>query len=304
MRRGVLVARPLVSWNTDEARTGIVAAVAGGLPKVGPLVVLDMVGFSGPADGLTLSMLLLQEVRARGGCCVVASGDELWMQALCLSQLQQVVESCATVDEAVEAALGAGALRRSRVPRILAMISGGGRSLLNLLEAIDRGEVRGTIVHVVSSGACGGVERARERGLEVEIVPGVLGSDVFGAMVRSRQIDLVALAGYLKLVPMLSGTGCRIVNIHPSLLPKFGGKGMHGRRVHEAVLAAGETESGCTVHFCNKTYDSGGIILQRRCPVYPTDTAETLAARVFEQECLAYPQAVRKVLSSLGFSQP
>jgi phosphoribosylglycinamide formyltransferase-1 len=103
------------------------------------------------------------------------------------------------------------------------------------------------------------------------------------------------MAGFLSLweiPPELHGL---VLNIHPALLPKFGGKGMHGHHVHEAVLAAGETESGCTVHYADNTYDTGPIIVQRRVPVRPGDTADTLAARVFEQECIAYPEAIRIV---------
>ena len=85
----------------------------------------------------------------------------------------------------------------------------------------------------------------------------------------------------------------RVLNIHPSLLPKYGGKGMHGRHVHAAVIAAGDSESGCTVHVADNTYDTGPVILQRRCPVLADDTPETLGERVFEQECLAYPEAIR-----------
>jgi folate-dependent phosphoribosylglycinamide formyltransferase PurN len=85
----------------------------------------------------------------------------------------------------------------------------------------------------------------------------------------------------------------RVMNIHPALLPKYGGKGFYGHRVHEAVLAAGEKESGCTVHFANNEYDAGPIILQRKVPVLPRDDADALAARVFEQEGLAYPEAIR-----------
>jgi folate-dependent phosphoribosylglycinamide formyltransferase PurN len=83
------------------------------------------------------------------------------------------------------------------------------------------------------------------------------------------------------------------MNIHPALLPKFGGHGMYGRLVHEAVLAAGESESGCTVHFVTNEYDAGPIILQKKVPVMPDDTPDTLADRVFEAECAAYPQAIR-----------
>lgn len=88
----------------------------------------------------------------------------------------------------------------------------------------------------------------------------------------------------------------RVLNIHPSLLPKYGGKGMYGIRVHEAVLAAGDSESGCTVHLVNEVYDDGAVLVQLRCPVEPGDTPETLAARVLECEKQAFPMAINKVL--------
>jgi folate-dependent phosphoribosylglycinamide formyltransferase PurN len=101
------------------------------------------------------------------------------------------------------------------------------------------------------------------------------------------------MAGFLSLWRIPEDRFGWVINIHPALLPDFGGKGMYGHRVHEAVLAAGRTESGCTVHFCDNEYDHGPIILQRKVRIKPNDTADTLAARVFEQECVAYPEAVR-----------
>jgi folate-dependent phosphoribosylglycinamide formyltransferase PurN len=107
--------------------------------------------------------------------------------------------------------------------------------------------------------------------------------------------DLVCLAGFLFLWRIPEPFIGRVINIHPALLPEFGGKGMYGHHVHEAVLTAGRKESGCTVHFCDNQYDHGPIILQRRVPVLPGDTPDILAARVFEQECIAYPQAVQLI---------
>jgi folate-dependent phosphoribosylglycinamide formyltransferase PurN len=105
------------------------------------------------------------------------------------------------------------------------------------------------------------------------------------------------MAGFLSLWTIPPDFHNRVMNIHPALLPKYGGKGMHGHHVHEAVLAAGETESGCTVHFADNSYDTGPIILQRKVPVLPNDTPDTLAARVFEQERIAYPEAVRRFIA-------
>src|SRR5579885_1297529 len=108
----------------------------------------------------------------------------------------------------------------------------------------------------------------------------------------------VCLAGFTRLLPneVLAAYPHRVLNIHPALLPKYGGKGMYGMRVHEAVLGSGDLESGCTVHSVNEQYDDGAIILQRRVPVLPGDTPETLAHRVLEQEHIAYPEALAKVI--------
>lgn len=109
---------------------------------------------------------------------------------------------------------------------------------------------------------------------------------------------LVCLAGFTRLLPkeVLGAFPERVLNVHPSLLPRHGGPGMYGRRVHEAVLAAGDAESGCTVHLVNERYDEGAIVLQARCPVEPDDTPERLAARVLALEHQVYPEAVRGLL--------
>ncbi len=179
------------------------------------------------------------------------------------------------------------------------MISGGGRTVLNLQDAIDRGELAARIALVIASGPCAGIERCEQRGLRVVMMPGVISADALGATLREHAVDLVVLAGYLKIVRIPAGFSRRIINIHPALLPKFGGKGMHGMHVHEAVIAAGESESGCTVHYCDEQYDTGQVILQARCPVVTGDTAESLAARVFGVECEAYPKAIAMVLRGL-----
>ena len=120
-------------------------------------------------------------------------------------------------------------------------------------------------------------------------------------LLRRYEIDFVVLAGFLARVPdcVLHCYPQRMVNIHPSLLPKFGGKGMYGNRVHQAVLDAGEKESGITIHFTNEQYDEGAIICQHRCPVLPDDTFETLAARVHQLEYAHYPEVVDRLVSAL-----
>lgn len=143
------------------------------------------------------------------------------------------------------------------------------------------------------------IERAKELHLRTEIVSSKV--EDYGSVLlhklKASGADLICLAGYMRILPaeIVRVFQGRILNIHPALLPKFGGKGMYGMNVHEAVLASGETESGCTVHLVTDVYDEGEIIVQRKCPVFKTDTPETLAARVIEQEHLAYPEAIKIV---------
>ena len=112
-------------------------------------------------------------------------------------------------------------------------------------------------------------------------------------------VEIVILAGYMKMIgpATLAGFENRILNIHPALLPKFGGQGMYGMRVHKAVIAAGETESGATVHIINEVYDEGPILQQIRVPVLPEDTPEDLQKRVLEQEHILYPDTIAKIAS-------
>ena len=117
-------------------------------------------------------------------------------------------------------------------------------------------------------------------------------------MLQRRGADLVVLAGFLWLVPaaVIEAFRGRIINIHPALLPRFGGKGMYGDRVHRAVLDAGCSESGITIHYVNEHYDSGDIIFQARCPVLPGDDVHTLATRVHELEYRHYPEVISRLL--------
>jgi formyltetrahydrofolate-dependent phosphoribosylglycinamide formyltransferase len=172
--------------------------------------------------------------------------------------------------------------------------------MVNLAEEIRQGRLNAEIVTVISSrSAVAGIDRARELGIEPVIVrkrdyPDV---EVFSARLvgplDEAGVDLVVQAGWLCYWRLPEHYLGRVMNIHPALLPAFGGQGMWGHHVHEAVIAAGCKVSGCTVHFVTNTYDAGPIIVQRTCPVLDDDTPDDLAARVFEQERLAYPQAVQ-----------
>ena len=180
--------------------------------------------------------------------------------------------------------------RENHRPRLGVLLSGAGRTLQNMLDRIGDGRMRATVAGVASDRADAfGLQRALEHGLEARHLRDP--SEIWSWLLE-LDVDLVVLAGYLRLLPLVPEFTGRVLNIHPALLPKFGGKGMHGDRVHAAVLAARETESGCTVHLCNDRYDEGRIVLQARVPVLPADTPATLAARVFAAECEAYPAGI------------
>jgi phosphoribosylglycinamide formyltransferase-1 len=126
-------------------------------------------------------------------------------------------------------------------------------------------------------------------------------SDLILDQLHNDQTDLIILAGFLWLVPanILSAYEHRIINIHPALLPKYGGKGMYGHRVHEAVIASGDKESGISIHYVNENYDEGDIIFQARCRVEPNETAESLAAKIHELEYAHFPVVIENVLQVL-----
>lgn len=186
--------------------------------------------------------------------------------------------------------------------RLTVLISGSGSTLQNLIDRTRAAELPATIVGVVASrGGIFGIERAQQAHLPVHVVersPTTTFSERVFAAIRASEPDLVVLAGWLHLLQIPADFENRVLNIHPSLLPAFGGPGMYGRYVHEAVLASGATVSGCTVHFADNTYDTGPIVLQREVPVLKSDTPSTLAARVQAAECDAYPEAIRKIAAT------
>jgi phosphoribosylglycinamide formyltransferase 1 len=184
--------------------------------------------------------------------------------------------------------------------KLAVLVSGSGTTLQNLMDVIARGELDARVEIVIGSRpGLLGLKRAAEAGLTHVVVDRARHGDVAGF---SRQVfsycdglsvDLVCLAGWLCLLDIPQKYHGRVMNIHPALLPSFGGKGMYGQRVHQAVIDHGCKVSGCTVHFVDATYDTGPIILQRTCPVLDDDTAESLARRVFQEEKAAYPDAIR-----------
>ena len=183
---------------------------------------------------------------------------------------------------------------------VAVLLSGGGTTLQNLIDARAKLSLPIRIVQVIASKpGVFGIERAKNANLPVEVVSRQSFSDT--AAYSERLFDvcrgagarLVCLAGFLQLLRIPDEFTHRVMNIHPALLPAFGGKGMYGHRVHGAVLAYGAKVSGCTVHFADNEFDHGPVIVQRTVPVRDDDTADSLAARVFEQECVAYPEAIR-----------
>ncbi|WP_436716665.1 phosphoribosylglycinamide formyltransferase [Roseiconus lacunae] len=190
---------------------------------------------------------------------------------------------------------------------VAVFLSGGGRTLQNLLEHRDVHGLPIDVRLVISSRAdVRGVQIAKDAGIETLVVRKKDHDDAeyCSAMfdpVRQSGADYVIMAGFLKHVLIPEDFEGRVINIHPSLLPAFGGPGMYGQHVHAAALKRGVKVSGCTVHFVDNHYDNGPIILQRTCDVFADDTPDTLAARVFEQECQALPDAIRtlrKIASS------
>lgn len=183
--------------------------------------------------------------------------------------------------------------------RIAVLISGGGTTLKNLIEKIKAGKLPVEIALVVSSSpTTRGLAFATDAGIPSKVVEqkAFAGQEEFSRAIfdhcRQAKVDLVVMGGFLKRITIPDDYTNRVVNIHPALVPAFCGEGFYGHRVHEAVLEYGAKLSGCTVHFADNQYDHGPVILQKAVPVMEDDTPETLAARVFEAECEAYPEAI------------
>ncbi len=186
--------------------------------------------------------------------------------------------------------------------RIGALVSGGGRTVLNITEKIRTGQFNASIEVVISSRLdAPTIERCRNVGLTVEVVPRAgqpqqAFDQQIADILDANKCDLVCMCGFYSLWTIPPEFAGRVINIHPALLPAYGGKGYFGDHVHRAVLTAGETSSGCTVHYADNEYDHGPTLLQESVTVEKTDNIESLASKVFEMECIAYPKAIAMLI--------
>lgn len=186
---------------------------------------------------------------------------------------------------------------------IAILASGEGTNAEQIIKHFTSSNIAKTAVVLTNNPQAGVIHRAKSLNIPVE----TLSSKEFKEgkameLLHNYQVDFIVLAGFLLHIPnnILDNYPNKIVNIHPSLLPKFGGKGMYGSHVHKAVLASHESESGITIHYINEHYDEGGIILQAQCPIFPNDTPETLATRVHQLEYKYYPDTIERILNEKG----
>ncbi len=188
--------------------------------------------------------------------------------------------------------------------RIAVLASHGGSNLQALIDACAAGQIDGRIVLVVSNNRKAfALERARNHHIDTLVISesGFPGAAAYAAellrQLQMRGTQLICLAGYMKMIPqqIIAAYRNKIINIHPALLPKYGGPGMYGIHVHEAVLAAGEAETGVTIHVVDEVYDNGRILAQRRVPVLPGDTPQVLQERVLAIEHELYPETVARI---------
>jgi len=195
---------------------------------------------------------------------------------------------------------------------IVVFASGSGTNFQAIIDAVVSGKIDAKIAGLVTNKHhIQAIERARNHDIPVRVLsPNEFESEASYAGELLKQLDawetdLIALAGYIARIPdeIIDAYRGRIINIHPSLLPKYGGKGYYGMRVHRAVIENGEKESGCTVHYVTEEYDAGPVIEQIKVPVYPGDDAETLAERVLEQEHKLYPHVIGQIIEQMNSNQ-
>jgi phosphoribosylglycinamide formyltransferase-1 len=190
--------------------------------------------------------------------------------------------------------------------RLAILVSGGGSNLQALLDAAAVGKLGAKPRLVIADRPCAALDRAAAAGVKGLLLDrrnlGVRLSSAVGDALKAHEIGLVALAGWLSILDseLVSRWEGRMLNIHPALLPKFGGKGMYGRKVHESVIAAGDFESGCSIHLVTAGVDEGPVLARTKVPVHPNDTPESLAARILMEEHRLYPIAVAERARWIG----
>lgn len=185
--------------------------------------------------------------------------------------------------------------------RLAVMASGSGTNFQAIIDAVEAGRLEATLALCLSNNArAGALERAARHGIPTAVLdPSATAPEAYvGELLRllnAHRVNFIALAGYMRKIPsaVVQRFRGRMLNIHPALLPAFGGKGMYGQRIHEAVLAYGVRWTGVTVHLVDEDYDTGPIVLQEPVPVHPDDDAQTLAARVLKMEHRLYPEALQ-----------
>lgn len=192
--------------------------------------------------------------------------------------------------------------------KIVVFASGSGTNFQSIIDAIQCGDITATVSGLITDRPeIGAIERAKKHNIPFRVIsPSDLTDEIeFGKQLLSQlshwNTDLIVLAGYLKKIPqeVIHVYKDRILNIHPALLPKFGGKGFYGMNVHRAVIEAEEKESGCSVHIVTNEFDEGPVIAQRKVQVKKNDTPEELAKRILKEEHRLYPEAIQKYIQNL-----
>jgi len=193
--------------------------------------------------------------------------------------------------------------------KLAVLVSGGGSNLQSIIDETKNGilkDIAEVVIVISNNPSAYGLTRAEKANIKAVALDykNMDGKDYDAKMynlIKESEADLICLAGYLKKIPekIVNEYKSRILNIHPALLPKFGGKGMYGHFVHEAVVKAKEKKSGATVHFADENYDTGSIIIQKEVPVYEKDSADDVAKRVLVVEHEIFPKAIKKVIENL-----
>jgi len=188
------------------------------------------------------------------------------------------------------------------LPRIAIFVSGSGSNAENIIDYFRKTQTAEVTLIVCNNPSAYALQRATKLQVPALLIDKKTfrEKETLLEILQAQHIDWIILAGFLLLVPpyLLAAFPQRVINLHPALLPKFGGKGMYGRQVHEAVIAHGETETGITIHYANEHYDEGLIILQARCEVNPTDTLDTIAEKIHQLEYAHFPEAIEQAIQN------